>query len=89
MIWYQFDSKKVLRKLKTSEVGLGEKDVLTRLEEYGPNKLAEEEKINKLKILLHQFTSPLIYILLIASVVTFLLEEYIDTGVILAVVILN
>jgi len=63
--------------------------VKQRIEKYGPNKLAEEEKISKLKILLHQFTSPLIYILLIAGVVTILLKEYIDSGVIFAVVILN
>lgn len=56
---------------------------------YGSNKLAEEEKISKLKILFHQFTSPLIYILLIAGVVTIFLKEYIDSGVIFAVVILN
>jgi len=89
MNWYQIDSKDSLRKLNTSEEGLTDKEVKERLLQYGPNKLAEEEKINKLKILLHQFTSPLIYILLIAAIVTFLLKEYIDTGVIMAVVLLN
>ncbi len=39
--------------------------------------------------MLNQFKSPLIYILLIAAVVTFFLAEYIDTGVIMAVVVLN
>jgi len=89
MIWYQLNSKDILRTLKTSEEGLSDKEVEARLVQYGPNKLAEEEKINKLKILFHQFTSPLIYILLIAAIVTFLLHEYIDTGVIMAVVLLN
>jgi Ca2+-transporting ATPase len=89
MNWYQIDSKDSFRKLNTLEEGLTDKDVKERLLQYGPNKLAEEEKINKLKILLHQFTSPLIYILLIAAIVTFLLKEYIDTGVIMAVVLLN
>ena len=89
MNWYQIDSKDSFRKLNTSEDGLSDKEVKELLLQYGPNKLAEEEKINKLKILIHQFTSPLIYILLIAAVVTFLLHEFIDTGVIMAVVILN
>ncbi|MFQ5441864.1 MAG: cation-translocating P-type ATPase [Thermodesulfobacteriota bacterium] len=89
MIWYQLNSKDILHELKTSEEGLSDKEVEARLVQYGPNKLAEEEKINKLKILFHQFTSPLIYILLIAAIVTFLLHEYIDTGVIMAVVLLN
>ena len=42
-----------------------------------------------MKVVLHQFTSPLIYLLLIAGVITFLLHEYIDTGVILAVLLIN
>ena len=89
MIWYQLNSKEILHKLKTSEEGLNDKEVKARLVQYGANKLAEEEKLNKLKILFHQFTSPLIYILLIAAIVTFILDEYIDTGVIMAVVFLN
>ena len=42
-----------------------------------------------MKLLLHQFTSPLIYILMLAALVTFFLEEYKDTGVIVAVILLN
>jgi len=59
------------------------------LQKYGPNALPEEEGINRLKIILHQFTSPLIYILLAAAVVTAILADYIDTGVILSILILN
>lgn len=89
MNWYQLSVKEILQELGTSENGLSDIEAKQRLEQYGPNKLVEEEKISKLKILLHQFTSPLIYILLIAGVVTSLLREYIDSGVIFAVVILN
>jgi Ca2+-transporting ATPase len=89
MNWYQLDLNDIFRKLNTSEEGLTDKEIKERLLKYGPNKLAEEEKINKLIILLHQFTSPLIYILLLAAIVTFFLREYIDTGVIIAVVLLN
>ncbi len=89
MNWYQLSVREVLQKLGTSESGLTAEEAKKRLDRYGPNKLAEEEKISRFKILLHQFTSPLIYILLIAGVVTILLKEYIDSGVIFAVVILN
>lgn len=89
MNWYRLKTEDVLEVLKTGAHGLSNEEALRRVDEYGPNRLAEEEKIRRLKIILHQFASPLIYILLIASVVTFLLDEYIDTGVILAVVILN
>ncbi|MFQ5585876.1 MAG: cation-translocating P-type ATPase [Thermodesulfobacteriota bacterium] len=89
MNWYQLDAREVVKQLKTHDEGLSEDEALQRLQQYGPNQLIEEEKISRIRILIHQFTSPLIYILLIASVVTVFLHEYIDTGVILAVVILN
>lgn len=89
MNWYQFDVKEVFHKLDTSERGLTDVEAGKRLYEYGQNQLAEEEKVSKIKILVHQFTSPLIYILFIAAVVTTLLREYIDAGVIMAVILLN
>ena len=89
MEWYQMSTQQALDAFTSTEKGLTEEEAARRLTEYGPNKLAEGEELSRLTILLHQFTSPLIYILLIAAVVTFLLGEYIDTGVILAVVVLN
>ncbi len=89
MDWYRRDIDAVLSELGTTEHGLKEDEARERLSRYGPNKLAEVERISLVKIILHQFKSPLIYILLIAAVVTFLLEEYKDTGVIAAVLILN
>ena len=87
--WYQAAAEDVFKHLVTSHDGLSESEANLRLSQYGPNKLAEQEKISKLKILIHQFTSPLIYILLIAAVVTLFLSEYVDMAVILSVVVLN
>ncbi len=89
MNWYQLEASEILNKFGTSENGLTVEEAKNRLAKYGPNRLAEEEKISRIKILIHQFTSPLIYILLIAGLVTILLQEYIDSGVIFAVVVLN
>jgi Ca2+-transporting ATPase len=89
MNWYHLPFKEVFEKVGTSENGLTDEEAKQRLAQYGPNKLSEEEKINKFKIFLHQFTSPLIYILLIAGVVTIFLKEYVDSGVIFSIVILN
>jgi len=89
MKWYQLDYGEALKSLQTSEQGLSEAEAKGRLEKYGPNKLPEGKGLSRLKILLHQFTSPLIYILMVAAVVTAVLGEYIDTGVIVAVLILN
>jgi len=40
--------------LTTTENGLSEQEAAERLEKYGPNKLVEEDRISRLKILLHQ-----------------------------------
>lgn len=89
MEWYQQDVSQVLKELDTTEQGLSSEEARERLRRFGPNKLAEEEKISRLKIFLHQFASPLIYILLIAAVVTAALQEYKDTGVIIAILLIN
>lgn len=89
MKWYQIDAKEVFSVLKASESGLNTAEASRRLSEYGPNSLPEEGKISKLKILVHQFASPLIYILMAAAIVTAILKDHIDTGVIVGVLILN
>lgn len=89
MDWYRLDVAAVFESLQSSKEGLSPEEAARRLEEHGPNKLVEEEKISRLKIFVHQFTSPLIYILLVAAIVTAFLKEYKDMGVIIAVVVLN
>jgi Ca2+-transporting ATPase len=76
MEWYQTSIKDTFQRLTTSDRGLTGDEAQKRLKEYGPNKLGEGERISRLKILIHQCTSPLIYILLVAAVVTALLHEY-------------
>ncbi|MBP1699006.1 MAG: cation-transporting ATPase, family, partial [Deltaproteobacteria bacterium] len=89
MKWYQLDEKEVFKRFQTSEEGLSEAQAKKHLETYGPNTIAEKKETNRLQIFIRQFTSPLIYILLIAALVTFLLQSYTDTGVILTVVVFN
>ncbi len=87
--WYRHEAEECLAELSTTVGGLSDEEAERRRRRYGPNKLAEEERISRLRIVLHQFTSPLIFILLIAAVVTGFLREYIDMGVILAVIVVN
>jgi Ca2+-transporting ATPase len=89
MQWYQLDENEVFKTLYTSEEGLSEVQAKKNLETYGPNKLPERAGISRLRIILHQFTSPLIYILIVAAIVTAFLGDYIDTGVIVAILSLN
>lgn len=69
--------------------GLTEAEAARRLEEEGPNRLPEPPRRTALQRLLAQFNNLLILVLLGASAITALLGHYIDTFVILAVVVAN
>jgi magnesium-transporting ATPase (P-type) len=79
----------VVRRLASSPDGLSEGEAERRLAEHGPNELEEARRTTALALLVHQFRSPLITILLVAAVVTIVLGELIDAAVIGAVLVLN
>ena len=79
----------VFEELKSGEQGLTSKEALLRLQIFGQNKLPEAKSDGFIKIFFSQFKSPLIYILLGACFIVFLLAEFIDGFIILAVLILN
>jgi len=87
--WHALDADSVLDRWGTTPGGLDATEAAARLERYGPNQLEEDPPTHPLVVLLRQFRSPLIYILLVAAVVTVLLEEYLDSIVIAAVLVLN
>jgi len=87
--WHALSVEEVLKKLKTTRQGLSNEEFKKRLKHFGPNKLPEEKPLSRLAIFLDQFKSPLIYILLVAGLISFLLREFIDSGVIFAAVVIN
>jgi Ca2+-transporting ATPase len=87
--WHALDVEEVLEKLDTSERGLDGNSASERLKEHGENRLEPEEPVSDIVLLVRQFKSPLILILLVATVVTLLIQEYADSAVIVAVLILN
>lgn len=89
LLWHALERAEVESYLETGEHGLSQTEAGRRLERYGPNHLEEQPPPGVLEVLLRQFRSPLIYILLIAAAVTILLGEYVDAGVIGAALVLN
>ncbi|HJT20174.1 MAG TPA: HAD-IC family P-type ATPase, partial [Nitrospira sp.] len=71
------------------DTGLTEAEARRRLVEQGPNELPETPPTSPLTILLAQFSSLIVWVLIGAAVVSGLLQEWVDTGAILAIVILN
>jgi magnesium-transporting ATPase (P-type) len=87
--WHAMQADDVLSALGVSDQGLSRQEAQERLDKHGPNKLPGEEKPSALRRFLRQFQNLLIYILIIAAVLTALLGEWVDTAVILAVVLIN
>ena len=78
-----------LRELHSGPGGLSGDEVERRLELHGRNELEQEAAVRPAAILLRQFRSPLIYILIVAGAVTIALDEYVDAAVIAAVLVFN
>lgn len=79
----------VLDALETTANGLLQEEADERLKIFGKNVLAKRTRITKLKILLRQFKSPLIFLLLIAGGVTLALQDFKDAIFILAAALVN
>lgn len=88
--WHALDYKEVVKRLNSnSEFGLTEKEVKIRRAKFGENKLPEEKPLPGVKLFLEQFKSPLIYILVIAGIVTIFLKEFTDSLVIFGAVFVD
>jgi magnesium-transporting ATPase (P-type) len=87
--WHNLSAEHVGAHLKTSLAGLDEREAQERLLQHGPNGLPEAARRSAvLRFLLH-FHNVLIYVLMGSAAITAFLGHWVDTGVILAVVIAN
>ncbi len=87
--WHSLHIEEVYEKLCTSPAGLSETEAEQRLIQYGKNELPAKKPPGPGVLFLRQFKSPLIYILFIAAVISFLLSDIKDGFFILLVVVLN
>ncbi|WP_455465307.1 HAD-IC family P-type ATPase [Candidatus Hodarchaeum mangrovi] len=74
---------------EVKEKGLNASEVLQRQNKYGKNKLPEKKSQSAALLYLSQYKNPLIYIILVAAVISFLLEQYEDTIIIGIVILLD
>ena len=87
---YGVSLEKVIKRLKTDiKTGLTEDAVKRKRREFGINLIPSKKPLAKTRLLLEQFKSPLIYILLIAGFVVLIFKEFTDAIVIYAAIILN
>lgn len=87
--WYRTPISEVFRLVKSSPQGITDEDAAERLVLYGYNEIKEEKKISEILRFLSHFNDPLIYILMIAGLITIFLRRYVDTTIIFSVVLIN
>jgi len=73
----------------TEPDGLTNAEVLARRQQYGENRLPVEKTTPVWTILLNQVKSPLVYIILVAALVSLVAREYGDFAIIMAVVVID
>ena len=87
--WHTLQPDEALLALGSRHSGLREAEVKARLLQYGANELKGKKKAPPVLIFLSQFLSPLIYVLMVAVIISFVVQHYIDGLVILGVLLLN
>jgi len=79
----------MLQKLETVKEGLSNNEAQKRLSLYGSNLLKPQKRSDVLTLLVSQFKSPIILILLFATVLSFFLHDPIDALIILIIVLVS
>ena len=79
----------VSERLNATRDGLTTAEAKRRAGIYGPNRLRTSKRSDSLTLLLAQFKSPLILILLVAAGLSFFFNESIDASIIIAIVLLS
>jgi len=88
--WHHLPAEQTVRGLETDgKKGLTAKEAARRLAAYGPNELQERPRPGFWQMLLAQFNNFVIWILIVASIVSALLGDYIEAAAIMTIVILN
>ncbi|MBI3305543.1 cation-transporting P-type ATPase [Candidatus Nomurabacteria bacterium] len=81
--------EEVIAELSSTLAGITDKEASARLAQYGNNTFHGKEKISFIALFLKQFLSPLIFLLVGAGTLTFILGETAETIIIVLAVLLN
>lgn len=86
---HSLSDRDALKSLGSSKNGLSSQVVAARMKDVGPNELPRPKRARAVKIFVGQFKSELIIILIAAAVVSFLLDQFVESAVILFAVLVN
>ena len=88
-LFWTLSTDVALNQLGTSRNGLAQEEVQRRLLRFGANLLKPKGKTDTLTLLINQFRSPLVLILIIAAILAFFLGDPINGGIVLTIVVIS
>lgn len=83
------NKKELLKKLNTSASGLKVSETGKRINKYGLNELPEEKQKSLFSIFLSSFNDPIIYVLIVAAILSFAVKETLDACAILFIILVD
>ena len=87
---HSFSTEEICKQLNANiDKGLSADEVKGRQESFGRNVIEQKKKKNPFLIFLAQFTSPMVYMLIVAAGLSFFFKEWLDGIAILAVILIN
>ena len=87
--WHALKAEDVLKHLEVQDAGLSSAEVEKRLQYYGQNQLREAPRPGFLALLWAQLNNFVVILLIVASVISALLGDYVEAAAIMAIVVLN
>jgi P-type Ca2+ transporter type 2C len=87
--WHSLSLDDTLKRLAVQEGGLSSDEAAKRLKQYGLNQLTEAPRPGFLSKLWDQLNNFVVILLIVASIVSALLGEWVDAAAIMAIVVLN
>ncbi len=89
-VWHTQEADETLAQFDTPvDTGLSSQEAAKRIEQYGPNQLAEAPPTTIWQMLWEQFNNFVVILLIVAAVISALLGDYVEAGAIFAIVVLN
>jgi Ca2+-transporting ATPase len=87
--WHALKAEEVLHHLEVRDEGLTSAEAEKRLQHYGPNQLEEAPRPGFLALLWGQLNNFVVILLIVASIISALLGDYVESAAIMAIVVLN
>ena len=81
------DPSELMAGMGTGTQGLSAAEAAERLRRHGANAVEDQPRVTALKLLLHQFESPLVLILVFGAVISMFLRDWVEASIILAIVL--